>query len=272
MVTDLTGMSIANASLLDEGTAAAEAMLMCWSATNRKKSTFFVDENCHPQTIACVQTRAEAFNIKIVVGDHRSFDFESIKGEMAGVLIQYPDTRGNVSDYKGLADKIHGYGAQVVAATDLMALTMLTPPGEWGADIALGNSQRFGVPLGYGGPHAAFFACKDEHKRRMPGRLALLANMAALYAVYHGPQGIKQIAQRIHNMTAIFAEGVRQAGHQIENEHYFDTLTIKVQGGADNLVKKALAAGINVRQFDANTVGVTFDESCNKAELDELIK
>ncbi|KAF9321247.1 hypothetical protein BG003_002757 [Podila horticola] len=268
MVTDL----IANASLLDEGTAAAEAMLMCWSATNRKKSTFFVDENCHPQTIACVQTRAEAFNIKVVVGDHRSFDFESIKGEMAGVLIQYPDTRGNVSDYKGLADKIHGYGAQVVAATDLMALTMLTPPGEWGADIALGNSQRFGVPLGYGGPHAAFFACKDEHKRRMPGRLALLANMAALYAVYHGPQGIKQIAQRIHNMTAVFAEGVRQAGHEIENEHYFDTLTIKVQGGADNLVKKALAAGINVRQFDANTVGVTFDESVNKTELDQLIK
>ncbi|KAG0369418.1 hypothetical protein BGZ54_010004 [Gamsiella multidivaricata] len=309
MVTDLTGMSIANASLLDEGTAAAEAMIMCWAATNRKKSTFFVDENCHPQTIACVQTRAEAFNIKVIVGNHRDFDFESIKGDMAGVIIQYPDTRGNVTDYKAFADKIHGYGAQVVTATDLMALTMLTPPGEWGADIALGNSQRFGVPLGYGGPHAAFFACKDEHKRRMPGRLvgvskdvegnkayrlalqtreqhirrekatsnictaqALLANMAALYAVYHGPAGIKQIAQRIHNMTAIFAEGVRQAGHKVENEQFFDTLTIKVQGGADSLVKKALAAGINVRQFDAETVGVTFDESCNKAELDDLIK
>ncbi|KAG0239815.1 hypothetical protein BGX31_002475 [Mortierella sp. GBA43] len=309
LVTDLTGLSVSNASLLDEGTAAAEAVLMCWSASNRKKSTFFVDENCHPQTIACVQTRAESFNIKIVVGDHRNFDFESIKGDVAGVLIQYPDTRGNVNDYKGFADKIHGYGGQVVVATDLMALTMLTPPGEWGADIALGNSQRFGVPLGYGGPHAAFFACSDAHKRRMPGRLvgvskdaqgnkayrlalqareqhirrekatsnictaqALLANMASLYAVYHGPAGIKEIAQRIHNMTAIFAEGVRQAGHKVENEQFFDTLTIKVQGGADNLVKKALAAGINVRQFDADTVGVTFDESCNKAELDELIK
>ncbi|KAF9113504.1 glycine decarboxylase subunit P, partial [Mortierella sp. AM989] len=309
MVTDLTGMSIANASLLDEGTAAAEAMLMCWSATNRKKGTFFVDENCHPQTIACVQTRAEAFNINIVVGNHRDFDFDSIKGELAGVLIQYPDTRGNVTDYKGFADKIHGFGGQVVAATDLMALTMLTPPGEWGADIALGNSQRFGVPLGYGGPHAAFFACQDQHKRRMPGRLvgvskdaqgnqayrlalqtreqhirrekatsnictaqALLANMASLYAVYHGPAGIKDIAQRIHNMTTIFAEGVREAGHKVENEQFFDTLTIKVQGGADNVVKKALASGINIRQFDANTVGVTFDESCNKAELDQLIK
>ncbi|KAF9092997.1 hypothetical protein BGX29_010147, partial [Mortierella sp. GBA35] len=144
MVTDLTGMSIANASLLDEGTAAAEAMIMCWAATKNKKNTFFVDENCHPQTIACVQTRAEAFNINVVVGNHRDFDFEAIKGELSGVLIQYPDTRGNVADYKGLADKIHGYGGQVVAATDLMALTMLTPPGEWGADIALGNSQRFG--------------------------------------------------------------------------------------------------------------------------------
>ncbi|KAK3815019.1 MAG: glycine dehydrogenase [Benniella sp.] len=309
MVTDLTGMSISNASLLDEGTAAAEAVLMCWSASNRKRNTFFVDENCHPQTIACVQTRAESFNIKIVVGNHRDFDFDSIKGDIAGVLIQYPDTRGSVNDYKGFADRIHGYGGQVVVATDLMALAVLTPPGEWGADIALGNSQRFGVPLGYGGPHAAFFACKDEHKRRMPGRLvgvskdaqgnkayrlalqareqhirrekatsnictaqALLANMAALYAVYHGPSGIKQIAQRIHNMTAIFAEGVRQAGHKVENEQFFDTLTIKVQGGADKLVQKALAAGINVRQFDAETVGVTFDESCNKAELDALIK
>ncbi|KAG0066868.1 glycine decarboxylase subunit P, partial [Linnemannia elongata] len=297
MVTDLTGMSIANASLLDEGTAAAEAMIMCWAATKNKKNTFFVDENCHPQTIAVVQTRAEAFNIKVVIGNHRDFDFEAIKGELSGVLIQYPDTRGNVADYKGLADKIHGYGGQVVAATDLMALTMLTPPGEWGADIALGNSQRFGVPLGYGGPHAAFFACKDEHKRRMPGRLvgvskdsqgnsayrlalqtreqhirrekatsnictaqALLANMAALYAVYHGPAGIKQIAQRIHNMTVVFAEGVKEAGHKIENESFFDTF------------KKALAAGINVRQFDAQTVGVTFDESVNKAELEQLIK
>ncbi|KAF9978189.1 hypothetical protein BGZ73_003370 [Actinomortierella ambigua] len=309
MVTDLTGMSIANASLLDEGTAAAEAMIMCWTGTNKKKATFFVDKNCHPQTISVVQTRAEAFNIKVVVGDFRDYDFEAVKGELSGVLVQYPDTHGNINDFKELADKIHGYGGQVVAATDLMALTMLTPPGEWGADIALGNAQRFGVPLGYGGPHAAFFACKDAHKRRMPGRLvgvskdregnpayrlalqtreqhirrekatsnictaqALLANMSALYAVYHGPEGLKQIAQRIHNMTTVFAEGVRRAGHEVENATFFDTLTIKVNGGADALVKKALAAGINVRQVDAETVGVTFDESVNKAELDELIK
>ncbi|KAG0268699.1 hypothetical protein DFQ27_005939 [Actinomortierella ambigua] len=309
MVTDLTGMSISNASLLDEGTAAAEAMIMCWTSTNKKKATFFVDENCHPQTLSVVQTRAEAFNIKVVVGNFRDYDFEAVKGELSGVLVQYPDTHGNISDFKELADKIHGYGGQVVAATDLMALTMLTPPGEWGADMALGNAQRFGVPLGYGGPHAAFFACKDAHKRRMPGRLvgvskdregnkayrlalqtreqhirrekatsnictaqALLANMSAMYAVYHGPEGLKQIAQRIHNMTTVFAEGVRRAGHKVENETFFDTLTIKVNGGADALVKKALAAGINVRQVDGETVGVTFDESVNKAELDELIK
>ncbi|KAG0242662.1 hypothetical protein BGW41_003765 [Actinomortierella wolfii] len=309
MVTDLTGMSISNASLLDEGTAAAEAMIMCWTATNKKKGTFFVDENCHPQTISVVQTRAEAFNINVVVGDFRNFDFEAIKDQLSGVLVQYPDTRGNINDFKQLSDKVHGFGGQVVVATDLMALTMLTPPGEWGADIALGNSQRFGVPLGFGGPHAAFFACKDAHKRRMPGRLvgvskdregnkayrlalqtreqhirrekatsnictaqALLANMSALYAVYHGPEGLKQIAQRIHNMTTVFAEGVRRAGHKVENETFFDTLTIKVDGGADALVKKALAAGINVRQYDAETVGVTFDESVNKDELDALMK
>ncbi|ORX89094.1 glycine dehydrogenase [Basidiobolus meristosporus CBS 931.73] len=248
---------IANASLLDEGTAAGEAM----------KKTFFVDENCHPQTIEVMKTRAEGFGIN-------TFDFEAAKNE-------YPANDGIVIDYKEFTDRIHGLGGQVVCATDLLALTMLKPPGEFGADIVLGNSQRFGVPLGYGGPHAAFFACTKDNARRMPGRIvgvskdaagkkalrlalqtreqhirrekatsnictaqALLANMAAMYAVYHGPEGVKQIAQRIHNFTSILSAG---------NETFFDTLTIKVNGGSEGVIKKALDNGINLRRIDEAT-------------------
>ncbi|KAJ3093581.1 hypothetical protein HDU97_009401, partial [Phlyctochytrium planicorne] len=227
MVQDLTSLPIANASLLDEGTAAAEAMLMCFSASNRKKNLFFVDERTFPQTIACLKTRAEGFGIQVVVGDYQKFDWEAadVKGKIMGVLVQYPNSEGTVLSYADFAKTAHSHGALVTVATDLLALTLLTPPGEWGADMVFGNSQRFGVPLGYGGPHAAFFAVKDDQKRRMPGRLigvskdaegrlayrlalqtreqhirrekatsnictaqALLANMAAMYAVYHGPE------------------------------------------------------------------------------------
>ncbi|KAL1914824.1 uncharacterized protein VTP21DRAFT_7916 [Calcarisporiella thermophila] len=310
MVTDMTGLPIANASLLDEGTAAAEAMLMCWQAGKRKRSVFFVDANCHPQTIACLQTRAEAFGIRVAVGDHQSFDFDAVKSDLAGVLVQYPGSDGAVVDYQALSDKVHALGGEVVVATDLMALTMLKPPGEFGADIAVGNSQRFGVPLGYGGPHAAFFACKEHHKRRMPGRLvgvskdadgnkalrlalqtreqhirrekatsnvctaqALLANMSAMYAVYHGPEGVRSIAQRIHNMATVLADGIQSAGHHVKSEVFFDTLTVEVQGGsAQAVLDKALAKGINLRRVDDKTVGVTLDEAVTREDLQDLFE
>ncbi|CAO3658168.1 unnamed protein product [Rhizopus stolonifer] len=308
MVTDLTGLPIANASLLDEGTAAAEAVLMCWQASRRKKNLFVVDENCHPQTIACLKSRAEAFNIQILVADTLHYHFEEHKKDLCGVLLQYPNTRGSVKDYEALTSSIHAAGGQVAVATDLMALTLLKSPGEWGADIAFGNSQRFGVPLGFGGPHAAFFACKDEHKRRMPGRLigvskdadgnnayrlalqtreqhirrekatsnictaqALLANMASMYAVYHGPQGIKQIAQRINDMTRVLAEGIRGSGYTIENQDsYFDTLAITV-GNASSILQRASAEGINLRAIDNHTVGITLDEAVTQDDLTKLV-
>ncbi|KAG1287772.1 hypothetical protein G6F66_009813 [Rhizopus arrhizus] len=308
MVSDLTGLPIANASLLDEGTAAAEAMLMCWQAARQKKNLFVVDENCHPQTIACLKARAESFNIEIIVADTLNYHFEEHKKELCGVLLQYPNTRGSVKDYEALTANIHAVGGQVAVATDLMALTLLKSPGELGADIAFGNSQRFGVPLGFGGPHAAFFACKDDHKRRIPGRLigvskdadgnhayrlalqtreqhirrekatsnictaqALLANMAAMYAVYHGPEGIKSIAQRINDMTTVLAEGIRQSGYVIENEdNFFDTLSVTV-GNSSSILQRASAAGINLRAIDNHTVGVTLDEAVTKEDLSKLI-
>ncbi|CAM0140339.1 glycine decarboxylase subunit P [Umbelopsis sp. WA50703] len=307
VVTDLTGLPIANASLLDEGTAAAEAMIMCWQSTRKGRNTFIVDENCHPQTIACVQTRAESFNINVVVGKVDEALLTQHDKDLTGVLIQYPDTRGNVADYEQLTKAVHTAGGQVVVATDLMSLTLLKAPGEFGADIALGNSQRFGVPLGYGGPHAAFFACKEEHKRRIPGRIvgvskdahgkpayrlalqtreqhirrekatsnictaqALLANMAAMYAVYHGPDGLKAIAQRIHNLTAVLAEGIKQSGHSIENPAFFDTLSVKVED-ASTVMNKALDLGINLRKLNNKTVSMTLDETVTKEDVNDLL-
>ncbi|KAI8373268.1 glycine dehydrogenase [Blakeslea trispora] len=307
LVTDLTGLPIANASLLDEGTAAAEAMLMCWQAARRKKNLFIVDENCHPQTIACLKTRAESFNITVVVADALHYNFSEHK-DLCGVLLQYPDTRGSVKDYEALTNSVHAAGGQVAVATDLMALTLLKAPGEFGADIAFGNSQRFGVPMGFGGPHAAFFSCKDEHKRRMPGRLigvskdadgnnayrlalqtreqhirrekatsnictaqALLANMAAMYAVYHGPEGLRSIAQRINSLTSILAQSIRRSGFVIENDgNFFDTLAIKV-GNSSSILTKATAAGINLRAIDSGTVGITLDEAVTQDDLVKLI-
>ncbi|KAJ8656047.1 glycine dehydrogenase [Lichtheimia ornata] len=307
MVSDMTGLPIANASLLDEGTAAAEAMLMCWQSGRRAKNTFIVDENCHPQTIACLKTRAESFNINVVVANVFNFKFEEHKKDLAGVLLQYPNTRGTVHDYEALTATVHAAGGKVAVATDLMALAVLKAPGEFGADIALGNSQRFGVPLGFGGPHAAFFACKDDQKRRMPGRLigvskdaqgkpalrlalqtreqhirrekatsnictaqALLANMSAMYAVYHGPEGIKNIANRIHNMTSVLAQGLRTAGYTIENDGaFFDTLSVKVESSSA-VLQKALEKQINLRAINAHTVSMTLDESVTQQDVADL--
>ncbi|KAI9101980.1 glycine cleavage system P-protein-domain-containing protein [Phlyctochytrium arcticum] len=309
MVSDFTGLPVANASLLDEGTAAAEAMIMCFAAGRRKKNIFFVDQACHPQTIACVKTRAEGFGIQVVVGDYEKYDFAANKGNVMGVQIQYPTTDGRVLDYESFVQKAKENGAMVTCATDLLALALLKPPGEFGVDIAFGNSQRFGVPLGYGGPHAAFFAVREELKRNMPGRLigaskdvtgktayrlalqtreqhirrekatsnictaqALLANMAAMYAVYHGPEGVRAIAQRIHNLTAVFVQGVKKLGHNVKTEHFFDTVTVELKYDAEELILAAAEAGINVRQVDARQIAVTLDETVSKEDLYDLLR
>ncbi|KAJ3364898.1 hypothetical protein HDU91_002385 [Kappamyces sp. JEL0680] len=294
MVADMTGLEVANASLLDEGTAAGEAMLLCYAAANRKKNG--------------THTRAEGFGIQVVVEDFKKFDFAAYSGNVVGALIQYPNANGEVHEYKTFCEEAHKHGALVACATDLMSLALLRPPGEFGADIALGNSQRFGVPLGYGGPHAAFFAVKDALKRRMPGRLiglskdaegrpayrlalqtreqhirrekatsnictaqALLANMAGMYAVYHGPKGIRDIAQRIHNMTAVLAHAVSSLGHTVVNKYYFDTLTVKLTYSAKDLIENAVDKGINLRLVDKHTVGISLDETVTKKDLVDLI-
>ena len=309
MVQELTGLDISNASLLDEGTAAAEAMLLCYSAANRKKNVFFVDSQCFPQTIACVKTRAEGFGIQVIVGNYQKFDFASHSGNVVGALLQYPNQTGSVEDYECFVKTAHDNGALVACATDLLALTLLKPPGEFGVDIAFGNSQRFGVPLGYGGPHAAFFAVNDANKRRMPGRLvgvskdatgkkayrlalqtreqhirrekatsnictaqALLANMAAMYAVYHGPDGVRDIAQRVHNLTSVLASAVQSAGHKVTNKTFFDTVTIELSCRSADILKAANDNQINIRVLDDNHVSVTLDETVTKKDLAALVQ
>lgn len=308
MIADLTRLPMTNASLLDEGTAAAEAMIMAFGACKLKRRTFVVDSSCHPQTIACIQSRAIGFGIEVVVDDISTATIEQHQKDICGVLLQYPASDGSVDDHRALAKHIHDVGAQVVVATDLLALTLLTPPGEWGADIAVGNSQRFGVPMGYGGPHAAFFACTDEQKRRMPGRIvglsvdragdpafrlalqtreqhirrekatsnictaqALLANMAAFYACYHGPEGLKAIAQRTHSFTAILAAGVRKAGHRVANATFFDTLTVETKN-ANAIHERAAQRHINLRRLDTMRIGVSLDESVTAEDLNDLLQ
>lgn len=311
VVSDLTGLPAANASLLDEGTAAGEALVVCLGATKGKqRRVFFADENCHPQTLAVLQTRAEGFGAEIMVGDYRTFDFDTIGNRLAGALVSYPDTYGNIGEHRVLADKIHELGGQLVVAADLMSLSVLTPPGEFGADIAVGNTQRFGVPLGYGGPHAAFFATTEANQRRVPGRIigvsrdaqgnrayrlalqtreqhirrekassnictaqALLANMAAMYAVYHGPEGVKAIADRIHRFTQILAAAVTQVGHTVENHSYFDTLRIRLADAttAAQVHARADSHRINLRRIDSQTVGLTLDEAITREELAQLV-
>ena len=261
VASELTGLDIANASMLDEATAAAEAMTMSHRLKDGR-NTYFISETCHPQTIQVVRSRAETLGIEVVIGNHETYAFTD---KVFGALVQYPDTFGAIHDYSGFAEKAHAAGALVTVATDLLALTLLKPPGEFGADIAVGSAQRFGVPLGYGGPHAAFFATRDAFKRQMPGRIvgvskdsrgkpamrlalgtreqhirrekatsnictaqALLANMASLYAVYHGPEGLKAIARRVHSITRAFADSILGQGHKIlTGPDFFDTLRIR---------------------------------------------
>jgi glycine dehydrogenase len=312
MVADLTGMQIANASLLDEGTAAAEAMTLARRSARNRSNVFIVAGDCHPQTIEVIRTRAEPLGIEVKVG----FAPELMKtGDYFGVLAQFPATDGRIHDMRPFVEQAHAAGALFCVATDLLALTLLEAPGTWGADIVVGNSQRFGVPFGFGGPHAAFLACKDAFKRSMPGRLVgvsidsqgqpayrltlqtreqhirrekatsnictaqvLLAVMASMYAVYHGPEGLTRIARRIHRLTKILAEGLRRVGLQV-NESYFDTLTV---GGVDaaKILAAARAAGINLRSFAAHelgeraatTVGLSLDETATRADVAALWK
>jgi glycine dehydrogenase len=306
MVCDLTGLQIANASMLDEATAAAEAMMMCHRLKHEPgRNVFFVSENCHPQTIEVVRTRARALAIEVVVGNHESFAFDA---KAFGALVQYPDTYGVIHDFKTFVEKAHVAGAFAIIAADLLSLVLLKPPGEFGADIAVGSAQRFGVPLGYGGPHAAYFATRDEFKRQMPGRLvgvskdsrgrpalrlslgtreqhirrekatsnictaqALLANMAAAYAVYHGPDGLKQIGRRVHFMTNILHAGLKKLGYQTGVAAFFDTLCVDLgsKRSAD-IVKIAEAHRINLRVIDEHAIAVSLDETVTEFDLAEL--
>ncbi|KAK9699763.1 hypothetical protein RND81_08G194600 [Saponaria officinalis] len=307
MITDLTGLPMSNASLLDEGTAAAEAMAMCNNILKGKRKTFLIASNCHPQTVDVCRTRADGFDLKVVTVDVKDVDYSS--GDVCGVLVQYPGTEGEVLDYAEFIKKAHASGVKVVMATDLLALTMLKPPGEMGADIVVGSAQRFGVPMGYGGPHAAFLATSQEYKRLMPGRViglsvdasgktalrmamqtreqhirrdkatsnictaqALLANMAAMYCVYHGPEGLKTIAQRVHGLAGTFAAGVKKLGTaEVEGLPFFDTVKIKCSD-AKAIADEAAKHEMNLRVVDRNTITVSFDETTTLEDVDKLFK
>src|SRR3989449_9875706 len=310
MVSDLTGLEIANASLLDEGTAAAEAMHLTEAVSKHEgggKLTYLVDVNCHRQTIAVVRTRAAARAIDVVVADPAAFNFQ--QGNVIGALLQYPATDGAIRDYRALCETAHTAGALVTVVTDLLALTLLAPPGEWGADIAVGNSQRFGVPLGYGGPHAAFFATRDEFKRHLPGRIigvskdragrtalrmalqtreqhirrekatsnvctaqVLLAVVAAMYAVYHGPEGLRRIARRVHAYTAALAAALEKLGYRLVYPHFFDTLAVEVpQDVLPRIIDAARVKQINLRTLSQTRIGVAFDETVTDDDLTDVV-
>ncbi len=304
MVIDLTGLALANASLLDEATAAAEAMALAKRVARNKSNAFFADEHCHPQTLSVLKTRAEGFGFQLIVdavdnlANHQVF----------GALLQYPDTHGEVRDLRPLIDQLHSQQALACVAADLLSLVVLTPPGELGADVVLGSTQRFGVPMGYGGPHAAYFACRDDYKRAMPGRIigvsrdargntalrmalqtreqhirrekansnictaqVLLANIAGFYAVYHGPEGLQRIAQRVHRLTFVLAAGLEAKGIKRLNQHFFDTLTLDVGGAQAAIIESAEAARINLRILGRGHLGVSLDETCNEATVLRLL-
>jgi glycine dehydrogenase len=308
MVIDLTGLEIANASLLDEGTAAAEAMFMAYQSRGKEgKSTFFVDARCHPQTIDVVGTRARARGMTVVLGDAESAAFGP---DVFGVLVQYPTTDGAVIDYRETVERAHAAGALAVVAADLLSLTLLSPPGEWGADVCVGSSQRFGVPLGYGGPHAAFFATRDEFKRMLPGRIigvsrdaagrpalrmalqtreqhirrekatsnvctaqVLLAVMASMYAVWHGAEGLSAIARRIHRYAAVLAAGVEQLGFPVLHDVFFDTICVELD---ETLTQAALIAAAEYREINLRVDGddrviIALDETVSDDDVQELL-
>lgn len=306
MVSSLTGLPFANASLLDEGTAAAEAVAMCQNARPKAK-TFFVADTCHPQTISVIRTRAGFLGIDILVGNCATFDPASIGTNLAGVLVQYPDTLGHINDYQDFFSRVHAAGAICCVAADLMALTVIREPGAFGADICVGNTQRFGVPMGFGGPHAAYMSCTDDLKRRMPGRLigmsvdsqgrpgyrlslqtreqhirrdkatsnictaqVLLAVLAAFYAVYHGQEGLRRIGTEIHQKTKSLYKALTASGMTIESKDFFDTLLIKAPGQAADLVAKALHAGYNIRLIDADHVAISLDETATCTDVTTL--
>lgn len=309
VVSDLTALPIANASLLDEATAAAEAMAMFFHLLNKSsdkldRPKLFVDNEMFPQTKDVVVTRATPLNIEVVFGDYKTVVIDE---QYFGALIQYPNDKGSVEDYRSFIDQVHAAGAYVGMATDLLALTLLTPPGELGADAAFGVAQRFGVPLGFGGPHAAFFSCKDEFKRSIPGRIigisidaqgnralrmalqtreqhikrekatsnictaqALLANMAAMYAVFHGPEGLKNIALRVHALTQTLADTLTEAGHKLVSTSFFDTIVIKTDK-TEAIREKALAHNINFRYFPGGLIGISLDETTSFEDLADII-
>ncbi len=304
-IIDLTGLPIANASLLDEGTGAAEAMTLSFGA-HRDRQRFFVAESCHPQTVAVVRTRAEPLGITVEVGDPSAFEPTE---EHFGLLLQYPETDGSVKDYRSLIEAAHEVDAAVTMAADLLALTMLTPPGELGADIAVGNSQRFGVPMGYGGPHAGYMSAGEKYKRKMPGRIigvsvdaagnpalrmalqtreqhirrekatsnictaqVLLAVMAGAYAVYHGPEGLRAIAGRVHALTKALAAGLERAGHEVLTAAFFDTIRVRPSGRTSaDVLAAALEHHINLRDFSDGTVGVALDETVTPGDVADVL-
>ncbi|MBW4611143.1 MAG: aminomethyl-transferring glycine dehydrogenase [Hassallia sp. WJT32-NPBG1] len=306
MIIDLTGLEIANASLLDEATAAAEAMSMSYGVCKNKANTYFVSQDCHPQTIDVLQTRAKALGINIIVSDHQSFDFTE---PIFGAVLQYPATDGTIHDYRAFIEKAHAEGALVTVAADPLSLTLLTPPGELGADIAVGSTQRFGIPLGFGGPHAAYFATKEEYKRQVPGRIVgvskdsqgkvalrlalqtreqhirrdkatsnictaqvLLAVMASMYAVYHGSAGLKEIAENIHSKTAMLAEGLKRLGYSIVSENFFDTLKVELgTRSKDAILKACEAQKINLRIYDESAVGISLGETTTLEDLEDIL-
>jgi glycine dehydrogenase len=307
MIADLTGLEIANASLLDEGTAAAEAMSMAFAVRKEPDTRrFFVSDSCHSQTIAVVETRAKPLGIEVVIGNHEAWDF---KNPVFGALVQYPTTDGKICDYEPFIRKLHEQGAVAVVAADLLSLTLLVPPGEFGADICVGSSQRFGVPVGFGGPHAAFIATRDQYKRHLPGRLVgvskdpagrpayrlalqtreqhirrdkatsnictaqvLLAVIAASYAVYHGPSGLKLIAERIMQQTRVLAGALERLGYAILGGPRFDTLRVDLSKDRDAILARAEERLINFRLYPDQTIGITLDETVSDRDLQELVE
>ena len=304
MVTDLTGMELANASLLDEATAAAEAMTMSRRLTKSTSNVFFVSHECHPQTIAVIKTRAWSLNYEVVVGNAQT-DLQTL--DCFGVLLQYPGTCGTINDIESTIKAAHTREIVVTVATDLLALVLLKPPGELGADIVVGSSQRFGVPMGYGGPHAAFFATRDKFKRSIPGRIigvskdssgkpalrmalqtreqhirrekatsnictaqVLLAVISAMYAIYHGPDGLRTISERVHRLTLILAQGLKRLGHEVVNVTFFDTVTVRVTGQASRIAAKARESRINLRSIDPDHLGISLDETTRRINLHSL--